>query len=130
MSQNPVRYRDLDLSLGLIPRTRDVQAVTDVESIKRHIKRLLMLNQHDVPFHPEISTGLLALEFETFGTQVAALGHALVKNAIQQWEPRVDFIDAVVTYKPERREFNVDLTVRIKRTQEVIEYTTILKRLR
>ena len=44
-------YKDLNLNFSANPVTQDVTTVTDVISVKRSIRNLLLTNHYDRPFH-------------------------------------------------------------------------------
>ena len=44
---------DLDLFFGKKTSDNDISKVTDVQSVKRSIRNLVLLNVYDKPFHPE-----------------------------------------------------------------------------
>ena len=47
-------YRDLDLDFQFNSATKDIQKLTDVESVKRSVRNLINTNHYERPFHPEI----------------------------------------------------------------------------
>ena len=56
-------YKDLNLNFSANPVTQDVTTVTDVISVKRSIRNLLLTNHYDRPFHPEIGSNIQHLLF-------------------------------------------------------------------
>ena len=57
-------FKDLDLDFGLNSVTKDVNKLTDAESIKRSVRNLINTNNYERPFHPEIGSGIRGLLFE------------------------------------------------------------------
>ena len=58
-------YRDLDLDFSINSATKDIQKLSDVESVKRSVRNLINTNHYERPFHPEIGSNLRAMLFET-----------------------------------------------------------------
>ena len=64
-SQRSARiYKDLNLDFQINTATKDIQKITDVESVKRAVRNLVNLNHYEKPFHPEIGSNLRAMLFE------------------------------------------------------------------
>ena len=45
-------YNDLNLDFQQNTATKDIQKITDVESVKRSVRNLINLNHYEKPFHP------------------------------------------------------------------------------
>ena len=71
-SRNTRQYIDLDLFFQRKIPSNDVNTVTDVQSVKRSIRNLVLLNPYEKPFHPEISSGIRGMLFELMSPFVAA----------------------------------------------------------
>ena len=48
------QYRDLDLFFGRANKDSDVNRVEDIQAVKRSVRNLVLLNQYEKPFQPEI----------------------------------------------------------------------------
>ena len=70
-------YRDLDLDFSINSATKDIQKLSDVESVKRSVRNLINTNHYERPFHPEIGSNLRAMLFENITPQMT---HALSKQ--------------------------------------------------
>ena len=62
--RNVKQYVDLDLFFGKKNSDRDINTVTDIQSVKRSIRNLVLLNHYEKPFHPEIASGVRDMLFE------------------------------------------------------------------
>ena len=51
-------YKDLNLDFQQNTATKDIQKITDVESVKRSVRNLINLNHYEKPFKPEIGSNL------------------------------------------------------------------------
>ena len=52
-------FKDLNLDFQQNSATKDIQKISDVESVKRSVRNLINLNHYEKPFHPEIGSNLL-----------------------------------------------------------------------
>ena len=58
-------FRDLDFNFQPNPITKDVAVKEDGEAVKRALRNLILLKRYEKPFHPEISSGVQDLLFES-----------------------------------------------------------------
>ena len=81
-------YRDFSLFFTKNPVTGDVSTLTDVADVKRAIRNLVLTNEFDRPFHPEIASHVRDLLFQPF----TAITYNLLRNRIDKvleiYEPR------------------------------------------
>ena len=63
-------YKDLNLDFQQNTATKDIQKITDVESVKRSVRNLINLNHYEKPFKPEIGSNLKGMLFELFSPQM------------------------------------------------------------
>ena len=81
-------YRDFSLFFTKNPVTGDVSTLTDVADVKRSVRNLVLTNEFDRPFHPEIASHIRDLLFQPF----TAITYNLLRNRIDKvleiYEPR------------------------------------------
>ena len=81
-------YRDFSLFFTKNPVTGDISTLTDVADVKRAIRNLVLTNEFDRPFHPEIASHVRDLLFHPF----TAITYNLLRNRIDKvleiYEPR------------------------------------------
>ena len=81
-------YRDFSLFFTKNPVTGDISTLTDVADVKRAIRNLVLTNEFDRPFHPEIASHVRDLLFQPF----TAITYNLLRNRIDKvleiYEPR------------------------------------------
>ena len=83
-SQRSARiYKDLNLDFQINTATKDIQKITDVESVKRAVRNLVNLNHYEKPFHPEIGSNLRAMLFENMTPQMNVLISRQIEELIQ-----------------------------------------------
>ena len=64
-------YKDLNLDFQQNTATKDIQKITDVESVKRSVRNLISLNYYEKPFHPEIGSNIRGMLFENITPQIS-----------------------------------------------------------
>ena len=47
-------YKDLNLDFQQNTATKDIQKITDVESVKRSVRNLINTNHYEKPFRPQV----------------------------------------------------------------------------
>ena len=81
-------YQDLDFDFTANPITGDVGKVKDATSVKRGISNILMTENNERLFQPEVGSGLKNLLFEPMTDLTTQLLEDEVRSAIDAWENR------------------------------------------
>jgi len=82
-------YKDLNMFFTKHPTSKDVSKVTDIQAIKRAVRNLVLLNQGEKPFHPEIGGNVHGSLFENF-TPIAEIElRTAIESTLSIYEPRV-----------------------------------------
>ena len=66
-------YKDLDLDFTVNPITGDVLTVVDAVSVKRGIKNILLTENTERLFQPEVGSGIKNLLFEQMSDLTASI---------------------------------------------------------
>ena len=123
-------YRDLDLDFSINSATKDIQKLSDVESVKRSVRNLINTNHYERPFHPEIGSNLRAMLFENITPQMT---HALSKQIdllIKNFEPRARLVQINVQPFIQRNGYRASISFFVINTPERVEMESFLERLR
>ena len=123
-------YKDLDLDFQINSATKDIQKLTDVESVKRSVRNLIKLNHYEKPFRPEIGSNLRAMLFENITPQV---NHAISKQIdllIRNYEPRCRLVQLNVQPDVDRNGYRASISFFVVNHPERVEVETFLERLR
>ena len=123
-------YRDLDLDFQINSATKDIQKLTDVESVKRSVRNLIKLNHYEKPFRPEIGSNLRAMLFENITPQI---NHAISKQIdllIKNYEPRCRLVQLNVQPDVDRNGYRASISFFVINHPERVEVETFLERLR
>ena len=82
-------YKDLNMFFTKHPTSKDVSKVTDIQAIKRAVRNLVLLNQGEKPFHPEIGGNVHGSLFENFTPIPEVELQAAIESTLSIYEPRV-----------------------------------------
>jgi phage baseplate assembly protein W len=125
-------YSDLDISLAVKDTTGDVYKKLSAESVKFAVKNLLLTNQGEKPFNPYYGGNLYNFLFELADERTERDIIKEVRNVIEVYEPRVDAstLETRVNIQPDYNAVEVTVIFKIINTGEIVEFTTVLSRLR
>ena len=130
ISRNVKQYRDLDLFFSK-KSNKDVNKVTDIESVKRSVRNLILLNSYEKPFHPEIAGDVRGLLFENMTPLTSAVIARKIQDVIENFEPRARLtgVQAIPDFDGNLYEVTVYFYV-VNAPTELVEVTQLLERLR
>ena len=130
LSTNIRSWADLDLDFTRHPVTKDITKKTNVEAVKRSVRNLILTNQYDKPFHPEIDGGVTR---HLFGLSTPHTKHDIamaIETCLKNYEPRVVLNDVSVTGDLDKNGFNVSIFFTVINSPEPIEIALFLGRIR
>ena len=131
IDRNARQFRDLDLYFGRTSGTKDVSVVTDIQAIKRAIRQLVLLNQYEKPFHPEIYGGVISSLFEPMGPLTAIIIARQIADAIKNFEPRANLVEVIANEDLERNSYEITVEFYVRNAPtELVDLTFMLERLR
>ena len=111
-------FSDLDIDFTANPVTGDVVKVKDANSVKRGIKNILLTENTERLFQPQIGSGLKNFLFEQMTDITTQLLEDEVRSAIDAWEERATVLSLVVTAEEELNRYRVAVTFR---TNNILE---------
>ena len=123
-------FRDLDLSLIINPRTKDIVPLRDDVAIKNAVRNLLTTNFYERPFGHSKGANLRGLLFEPADNITIIEIKQNIQDVLQKHEPRVSIQSIVVKDLSDRNAYNIILQYRIKEFDSLQEVEIILRRLR
>ena len=131
IDRNARQFRDLDLYFGRTSGTKDISVVTDIQAIKRSIRQLVLLNQYEKPFHPEIYGGVVSSLFEPMDPLTASVIATQIEEVVHQNEPRVNLINVRAQEDWERNSYEITVEFFVRNAPtELVDLTFMLERLR
>ncbi|MBJ63319.1 MAG: hypothetical protein CMB55_00795 [Euryarchaeota archaeon] len=129
-SRSVKKYSDLNLNFTKNPATGDVARLTDIEAVKRSVRNLIMTNQFERPFHPELGSSVRALLFEPITPLNAVLLEDRVREVIINFEPRASVGSVQVFDEIDNNRYKVIINFTVISTSEDVTITEFLQRLR
>ena len=85
-------YRDINLDFTANPVTGDVAIVKDTVSVKRGIRNVLLTENFERLFNPELGSGIKNLLFEQMTPITEQRLQDEVASAINAWEQRAEIL--------------------------------------
>ena len=123
-------YKDLNLDFQQNTATKDIQKITDVESVKRSVRNLINTNHYEKPFHPEIGSNLRAMLFELMTPQMNHVITKQIENLINNYEPRCRLVQVHTQPEFDRNGYAVQISFYVQNYQDPVVVESFLERLR
>jgi len=124
-------YRDLDLFFGKRGTDSDVNKVEDIQAVKRSVRNLVLLNEHEKPFHPEIHSGVRDMLFENMTPVVSNILARKIEDVITNFEPRarLQTVRAIPDFDKNAYEVSIEFYV-VNTPTELVDMSIMLERIR
>ena len=131
IDRNVRQYKDLDLFFGKKQASNDINKVTDIQAVKRSVRNLVLLNNYEKPFHPEIGSGVRDVLFEPM-TPLTSHSLAIeIEDVIENFEPRAKLVGVRALPNLDRNEYEVSIEFFVVNTPtELVDLTIFLEVLR
>jgi len=124
------KHIDIDLNFTAKSTSGDIFKKTDQAAVKQSIKNLLMTNKLEKPFHEKFGADITGMLFELADGEDDYFLKREIIRIIHLFEPRVEILGLTVQIDPDYHSLGVKLEFKIINTQEVVGFTTNLRRLR
>ena len=136
--QNVTRRKDfcdLDLNFTMHPTTKDVAKLRGVNSIKRSVRNLVLSNFYERPFRSYIGSNAQKLLFDNINPLTANFLKNAIKEVIENFEPRVRFIDPgngdiIVRVNPDKNGYHVTINFIVINSEEPAQVSLFLEVIR
>lgn len=123
-------YSDIDFIYKLNPNTGDISTKKGINSVKQSVLNILRTNHGERPFNPFFGANLRSFLFENINYITAAAMTSQIKTAIVNDEPRVKVLNVNVKTFPDRNDVQITVTIQIVSTNQTVDVSTTLERLR
>ena len=124
-------YRDLDLFFGKKGTDSDVSVVEDVQAVKRSVRNLVLLNEYEKPFHPEIHGGVRDMLFENMTPIVANVIARKVEDVINNFEPRARLVSVRAIPNLDNNAYEISISFYVVNAPtELVDLSIMLERIR
>ena len=130
MSPQPNRtYADLNLSFLPTPVKKDVSTLKDEAAVKRSVRNLILTNNYERFFQPDLGSGVTGLLFEPFSRITERSIEQRVRSVIQSYESRAEVLDVSVQIDPSHNGYNCTITFMVVNLKEPITVDVFLERI-
>ena len=123
-------YRDLDFTFKQNPNTNDVGIKKDNASISQSVLNILRTNHGERPFNHDFGANLRSYLFENMTNITAANMATSINTALKNYEPRIEVLNTNIQARPDENDVNITITGRVKSSNEILDITTTIERLR
>ena len=125
------QYTDIDLTFTAKPTSGEIFKKTDAAAVKQAIKTLILTDFLEKPFAPDFGVNLGSQLFElAYGDIVSPYIKEQIISNIERYEPRAEVLNIDIAVLPDNNSIQVTLIFQVVNTQEIVEFTTTLSRLR
>jgi phage baseplate assembly protein W len=100
-------FKDLSMSFQVNPINYDLIALKNETAIARSIRNLVLTYPGERFFNPNLGSKVSRSLFENIDEISASIIKDEIENTINNYEPRVNLIDVVVSPNYDNNEFNV-----------------------
>jgi phage baseplate assembly protein W len=103
-------FKDISLSFQVNPLNYDLIAIKNETAIARSIRNLVLTQPGERFFNQNLGSKVNQSLFENIDDISASILRDEIKNTIENYEPRVELIDVVVTPNYDDYEFSVNVS--------------------
>ena len=123
-------YKDLDFTFKQNPNTNDVGIKKNNAAVIQSCLNILRTNHGERPFNYFFGANLRAYLFENMSNITAANMSTSINVALKNFEPRIEVLNTNIQAKLDNNEVFITVTGRVKSSNEVIDISTTIERLR
>lgn len=123
-------YQDFFVSNFFSEDTKDLILLDNEDAIKQSVINILLTNTGERLFNPTIGSEINKLLFENVSNQTTSTLILLIKNAIENFEPRAKILDVVASPRPDENAYAVTIVFSTVNTTQPITLEFLLNRVR
>lgn len=124
------QYTDIDLTFTTKPSSGDIYKKFGLSAVKQSVKTLVLTNSHEKPFNPDFGVNIRDQLFELADRKGSSMVRRNIIESIEIYEPRAEVLDVRVSLQPDVNLLDVVIKFKVVNTEEQVEFTTTLSRLR
>jgi len=106
---NKIAYSDFLNNLNAHPDSKQIVLSKDEVAVSRSIKNLLLTNKYERLFQPSLGCNLRHFLFEDVSPHTQASIKSQIENTIQNFEPRANLIDVIVSGYPDQNGYVITI---------------------
>ena len=123
-------YKDLDFTFKQNPNTNDVGIKKNNAAVIQSCLNILRTNNGERPFNYNFGANLRSYLFENMNQITAANMSTSINVALKNYEPRIEVLNTNIQARADDNEVFITVTGRVKSTNEIIDISTTIERLR
>ena len=123
-------YKDLDFTFKQNPNTNDVGIKKNNAAVIQSCLNILRTNNGERPFNYNFGANLRSYLFENMTRITAASMASSINVALKNYEPRIEVLNTNIQARADENEVRITVTGRVKSTNEIIDISTTIERLR
>ena len=123
-------YKDLDFTFKQNPNTNDVGIKKNNASISQSVLNILRTNHGERPFNFDFGANLRQYLFENMTNITAANMSTSINLALANFEPRIEVLNTNIQARADENDVRITVTGRVKSSNEVVDISTSIERLR
>ena len=123
-------YKDLDFTFKQNPNTNDVGIKKNNAAVIQSCLNILRTNNGERPFNYNFGANLRSYLFENMNQITAANMSTSINVALKNYEPRLEVLNTNIQARADDNEVYITVTGRVKSTNEIVDISTTIERLR
>ena len=123
-------YKDWDFTFKQNPNTNDVGIKKNNAAVIQSCLNILRTNNGERPFNYDFGANLRSYLFENMNQITAANMSTSINVALKNYEPRIEVLNTNIQARADDNEVYITVTGRVKSTNEIIDISTTIERLR
>jgi phage baseplate assembly protein W len=123
-------YKDLDFTFKQNPNTNDIGIKKNNAAVIQSCLNILRTNHGERPFDYNFGANLRAYLFENMNQLTASNMGTSINVALKNYEPRIEVLNTNINSKPDQNMVHITVTGRVKSTNEIIDISTTIERIR
>ena len=102
-------FKDINLSFNAHPVTKDITVLKNENAIKRSVRNIVNTIPRERFFNPELGSDVRSSLFNFVDYGTSSVIQKQIQIAIENFEPRVVFLQVNVFPRPDSNEFEVNI---------------------
>lgn len=116
-------YSDFMIDLNFHPNTNTLMVNKDIQAVNRAMKNLLLTNKYERLFNPTLGSNIRSVLFENMSPFIEDDLREMIKETIENYEPRVSILEVEVVAKPDSNGFDITIQYVMKNIAAPISIT-------
>ncbi|MBT9159399.1 MAG: hypothetical protein DDT26_00658 [Dehalococcoidia bacterium] len=125
-----IRYSDIATAFAPHPISDDLTRITNVDSIKRSVRNLILTGKYERRLTPELGSSIRGLLFEPMTPFTTIRIREAIVETIENYEPRAILRDVLVQPSYDDLEYFIQIEFRIEQSEAPVFLELFLERIR